>query len=156
MPSANSRVPHLTSQNEITYLTVQQYLHPAQHQMFTTHEQPASQLYCCKKPQARGTLLNPKCTGTPLDIVGSFFPYSLGSLLSCKDIPFLTANKLFAAHTRKIKTYPNPQPTVRSVPGSLARHLDRKSLVAFQAQSDTVRSSNLHEDPLQLQWCSSW
>lgn len=85
-----------------------------------------------------------------------FFPYSLGSLLSCKDIPFLTGNELFAVHTRKIKTYPNPQPTVRSMPGSLLRHLDTKLLVAFQTQLDTVRSSDLHEDPLQLQWCSSW
>lgn len=63
----------------------------------------------------------------------------------------------FAAYTRK-KIYPNSQPTpVKSASRSLFRHLDTEVTYCLSnRQFDTLWSSDLHEDPLQLQWCFSW
>lgn len=57
--------------------------------MFSIHEQPETQLYCCKRLQQEESFLKSKMHRNLSQHSRQLFPHSWGSLFSYKDIPFL-------------------------------------------------------------------
>lgn len=81
-------------------------------------------------------------------------PLSWGCLFSCR-YSFPDVKGTFAAYTRKKNL---PKFTIyNSKICTQVRHLDTEVTYCLSnRQFDTLWSSYLHEDPLQLQWCFSW
>lgn len=149
---------------EDSNLTVQQWVY-SQHStrcLVYTNSQSVSSTAVKGFSTRRKAFLNQKCMRTSINIAGKF-------LLTVKEYLQHILKPTNQSTTKKNITHipKNQKPTNTKPP--LPKFTNSSKIWIFtqtfsyevtcclsNRQLDTVKSSDLHEDPLQLQWCSSW